>query len=194
MEQSAPFETVTKLEVAERQLRVAIRLFFEYRDMIAVHALGTAALEILSQLAKSRRIKSPDDYINERVRPEKRKEFRAIIREPQNFFKHSGRDPDKTLKFRYGVTKFHLFEALVLYQLLTGRMTPEMGMFLGWFMSKHPDLFKPLDEQSSPLEREFFAKIEAPNWDDFEAVLLVIDKFLKQGKPNSIPDHPPRGR
>jgi hypothetical protein len=39
MEQSAPFETVTQLEVAERQLSVAIRLFFERRDRIAIHAL-----------------------------------------------------------------------------------------------------------------------------------------------------------
>lgn len=36
MEQSVSFETVTKVEAAERQLRVAIRMFFERRDMIAV--------------------------------------------------------------------------------------------------------------------------------------------------------------
>jgi hypothetical protein len=43
MEQSAPFETVTKIEAAERQLRVAIRMFFERKDMIAVHTLACAA-------------------------------------------------------------------------------------------------------------------------------------------------------
>ena len=52
MVEDAPFETVTKLEAAERQLRVAIRMFFECKDMIAVHALATAAQEIFSELAK----------------------------------------------------------------------------------------------------------------------------------------------
>ena len=46
MEESPPLELVTKLEAAERQLRVAIRLFFERKDMIAVHTLTAAALEI----------------------------------------------------------------------------------------------------------------------------------------------------
>jgi hypothetical protein len=60
-------------------------------------------------------------------------------------------------------------------------MTPEMGMFFGWFVTKHPYLVKPLDEQS-PLEREFFAKIQAPNFDDFELVLEAIDKLLIRGQ------------
>jgi hypothetical protein len=87
------------------------------------------------------------------------------------------------LKFHYEVTKFHLLDALVLWQGLTGPpLTPEMGMFLGWFASMHADVFTPPDKQSSPLEREFFAKMQAPNYEDFEMVLQAIDNFLKQEK------------
>jgi hypothetical protein len=54
MKQKSTSETVTVLEAAERQLRTAIRLFFERRDMIAIHTLATAAQEILRRLGKRR--------------------------------------------------------------------------------------------------------------------------------------------
>ena len=53
MGQTTPFEMVTRLEAAERQLRVAIRMFFERKDMIAVHTLAAAALQILDDLVES---------------------------------------------------------------------------------------------------------------------------------------------
>ena len=43
MKRDGRFEIVTKLQAAERQLWVAIRLFFEGRDAIAVHTLAAAA-------------------------------------------------------------------------------------------------------------------------------------------------------
>ena len=54
MEDKAPFDKVTRLEAAERQLKVAVRLFFERRDLIAVHALAAAAQDIVRQFAKAR--------------------------------------------------------------------------------------------------------------------------------------------
>lgn len=100
MQQGAPFETVTKIDAAERQLRVAIRLFFERKDMIAVHTLAAAALEVLRQLGASVGFKSimfdlPDDLII----PEKRKEIVEIFRQAQNFFKHAGKDPNAEMPF-----------------------------------------------------------------------------------------------
>ena len=52
MSETAPFEKLTKLEVAERQLRVAIRLFFERKDAVAVHTLAAASRDLLNDLAK----------------------------------------------------------------------------------------------------------------------------------------------
>lgn len=94
---------VTKLEAAERQLRAAIRLFFERKDIIAVHTLAAAALDIFRQVGRPRGFKSLYDRAGERNRPEKRREVLNLFREAQNFFKHAGKDPRKELKFYYTV-------------------------------------------------------------------------------------------
>ena len=98
MEQSPPFEMVTKLEAAERQLRVAIRLFFERRDRIAVHALAVASQEILTRLAQARGIKGMLGYAGEWVFPEKKKELFDAFAKAQNFFKHAAKDPRREIK------------------------------------------------------------------------------------------------
>jgi hypothetical protein len=51
------YEIVSKLEVADRHLRVAIRAFFERKDLIAVHTLAAAAQGVLADLARPRGIK-----------------------------------------------------------------------------------------------------------------------------------------
>jgi hypothetical protein len=71
--QSPRFETMTKLQAAERQLRVAIRLFFERRDPIAVHTLATAAQDVLRRLAKPHGFKGIYEYIDDLVRPGKKR-------------------------------------------------------------------------------------------------------------------------
>jgi hypothetical protein len=182
MEKTAPFETVTKLEVGERQLRVAIRLFFERKDMIAVHALATAAQEVLRQLAKARRIKGTYEHLEQQVRPEMKDALFEVLREPQNFFKHAGKDANKKLKFYYESTKYHLIDAVELYAALTNRRTPEMAMFFGWFVRKHPHVFKPTDADSQ-FQRALIARIHSVNFDDFEVILHVIDSALRQEMP-----------
>jgi len=70
---ATPFERLTKLQAAKRQLRVAIRLYFERRDLVAVHALAAAAQEILCDLGRPRGIKSVlRNY--DLIRPEHKKE------------------------------------------------------------------------------------------------------------------------
>jgi ribosomal protein S7 len=85
MEQRAPFETVTKLEVAERQLRVAIRLFFERRDMIAVHTLAAAAQGVLRDLGRRKGFMSIFEEGITNIRPEKRDEFKINCKATEFF-------------------------------------------------------------------------------------------------------------
>jgi len=40
-------EKVSKIEAAERQLKAAIRLFFDETDMIVVHTLAAAATQVV---------------------------------------------------------------------------------------------------------------------------------------------------
>jgi hypothetical protein len=140
-EQSPPSETVTKLEAAERQLRVAIRMFFERKDMIAVHTLATAALQVLDDLARKRgTIKRLYGQLYERFPPEQAKEIMRSIREAQGFFKHAEEKDaqDKVLKFNPETTRFHLFEAAHLAYAITGRMPPENQALLAWALEPIP--------------------------------------------------------
>lgn len=174
MDNSAPFEVVTKLEVAERQLRMAIRLFFERKDLIAVHTLAAAAQEVLRDLGRPRGIKSIFKG-SDRIRPEKRKEINDIFNQAQNFFKHADRDASDCLKFYYEATKFYLMDAALLYNQLTGRQFPEITGLVGWFMLKFPDL---LDYDPCLQATTQFAK--GINVDDFELLLAAIDQYARQ--------------
>ena len=49
-----PKVTITKLEAARRQLRVAISLWFQDGDEVAIHTLACAAHEIINDINKHR--------------------------------------------------------------------------------------------------------------------------------------------
>jgi hypothetical protein len=171
MSETAPFETLTKLEVAERQLRVAIRLFFERKDVVAVHTLAAASRDLLNDLAKRKGIKSFSTMIEDIVRPEKLKEFREAFRRPQNFFKHADRDAEGQIDFYYEGTKFFILEAVINYGWVTGSHFLEAQMFYAWFLIKNPHTVR--DEQFKKL---FFAEVPAGlALDDFDAILAAID-------------------
>lgn len=145
---SAPYETLTKLQAAERQLRVAIRLFFERRDLVSVHTLAAAAQDVLRGLGRRRGIGSifKDSVL---IRPGYREKMADLFNEAQNFFKHGHHDPNRQLKFYYKITKFYLLDAAFLYNQLTGRTLPEIAVLSAWFVSNFPDILEegPLKEQ-----------------------------------------------
>ncbi len=176
MEQTPPFETVTKIEAAERQLRVAIRMFFERRDMIAVHTIAAAAHEILRQLNAPLGFESIFDYGAKSVIPEKREEFRQLFRRDQNFFKHAGKDPNEKLDFYSEGTKFYLFDATRLLVSLTGRHVPETAALTAYFIAKYPNMFNLDDMPELQRIKEFAKKLNA---DDFEMILFGIDHLTE---------------
>jgi hypothetical protein len=71
------YQIISKVEAADRQLRVAIRLFFERKDLLAVHTLAAAAQGILTDLARPKDIK----IIFDRLDPDLRRAYRSA----QNF-------------------------------------------------------------------------------------------------------------
>lgn len=171
----APFQELSKLECADRQLCVAIRLFFERRDMIAVHTLATAAQEVLTDLADHTGVKGGIfRQANEVILPEFRDEFFRRARAPQNFFKHADRDPKERLKFYYQSTQYHIFDAAILSQLLRAESSPppEIAAFFAWFIGTHPNTL--LDDGHGLVSR---IKQLAVGLDfrDYELVLQAID-------------------
>lgn len=178
MTDEAPFEIISKADGAKRHLSVAIRMFFERKDLVPIHTLAAAALEVLQDLCKTKGIKP---IFDDMILPEKKKELYQIFRQPQNFFKHADRDGDENLKFYYEGTKFFIIEALILYNLLGIALFPEAIMFFAWFSKKHPNFIK-----QGPL-REAVAKLRSVlEVDDFHSVLLALDAAPQQFSKDKV--------
>ena len=163
-----PVEKVNKIDAAARQLREAILLFFERRDPIAIHTLAAASHQILIDLA------SDSGLIgilknNPLVRPEKEKEWIALVNKSQNFFKHAPRDSKSVLEFRPSITLFFILDAVQIYEQVTGHKTHEQLVFWTWFSVKYPDFL-----MDGP-QKEAVAKALALGFDhnDFSTLLAL---------------------
>ncbi len=143
-DQPPPSEKVTRLEAAERQLNVAIRMFFERKNMIAVHTLAAAAQGVLRDLATPKGLLGIFEIgIDFLTKPHLQKELRRAFRQAQNNFKHVDHDPnpDAEMSFFFGATEFYLFDAAYLSHLLTGRYTSETAVLTAYMLIKYPGAF-----------------------------------------------------
>jgi hypothetical protein len=89
---------VSKLDAAKRQLHTAIRLWFDDGDPVSVHALVSAAHEIIHTLFRRKGLKGLL-FDNPGIPDEIRTDFAAAVVSAANQFKHARHDPD-------GVTEF----------------------------------------------------------------------------------------
>jgi hypothetical protein len=133
-----PKMNVSKIDAAKRQLETAITLYFSNADPVSVHALAAAAHEILHALCKSRGGKSLIKDIG--IRKGKEKEYRKIINEAQNFFKHGDSDPDASFEFRPTTTETFIFDACQMYISVTTETPKPLYIFNFWFVVNHPFL------------------------------------------------------
>jgi hypothetical protein len=135
--------TLAKIDVAERQLRTAIRLFFAESDPVSIETLAGAANGVLRGIAASKGVKSIL-HDGKFIKPEYRKEWIQLLHESQNFFKHADRDTDAKLEFRPEWIKFVLLEACHLYRHLASANHLNKGQlkeaicFEIWFSMSHP--------------------------------------------------------
>ena len=170
--------TITKLDAARRQLETAIKLYFDEGDQASVHTLCCAAYNVIQVLNKKQNspltlddmmLKDLSDLMLTKAR---RKEVHDYLNETENFLKHGNSDPDATHIFDSDYTEALLFDAVIRYGRLAGECSPELGMYLGWFVSLHPDI---LDAVDIP--------------DEFRQRLRVIGKvFLKDGRKKFYQD------
>jgi hypothetical protein len=168
-------ERITRIEAAQRQLVTAIELFFEGRDAISVHTLAAAAHGILRDLLK---LRSGASIIkdNPLVRPDRQKEFIAILNTAQNFFKHADRDPGKAIEFRPDFTQFLLIDAIFMYEGLTGRKLQEGTVFATWMAVKYPNTISNADLELAELVNELRSKADNElNRHDFLRLLNTGD-------------------
>ncbi|PKN68652.1 MAG: hypothetical protein CVU54_13545 [Deltaproteobacteria bacterium HGW-Deltaproteobacteria-12] len=135
---------LSKLDCAKRQIEVAIKLYFHFDDPVSIHTLTAAAYNILRDINKSRGndpLLLKEWFVINMVKPEMRDEYRKLVNKAENFFKHADRDSEETHTFYPSQTEIMLWEAVEVYQRLTGEITPLLHIFRGWFMMNHLNFF-----------------------------------------------------
>jgi hypothetical protein len=172
-------ERISKLDAARRQLRTAIRLFFEEGDSVSIHTLAAASHEILRSLVKSQGGSSAlkdTDFIE----LDHQKDYEKLLNEEQNFFKHAGRDLNEVLDFNSRTTEFWLLDCIMMIGRLTnGRHAlREFWAFTIWFELSRPEYLKP----------EFLEKIPQSIRQDVSSRSIHKKTFLRViDTPSSFP-------
>ena len=146
-------------------------MFFERRDIIAVHTLAAASQGILIDLGKSRKISSIL-IDSEFILPEKRDEVNRKIREAQNYFKHADRDAEAQFNYCPDTTPLFLFDACLLYNQIAGYQFTEARCFCTWLFMKYPQLLVECELKDNL--RNLLGNIDI---NDFEFILNAIDKM-----------------
>lgn len=153
---------VSKLDAAKRQMEVAIRLYFNNDDPVAIHTLTGAVYNLLRDINKSQ--KGPRLFfkgwlIDELVKPEFKKKARRLINEPENFFKHADHDPNGILSFKAVATEELLHESGDVYERMTGESSPFVLCFRIWYMINRPEDYEYLpDEYEALLNGKSYTK------------------------------------
>jgi hypothetical protein len=146
---------VTKVEVAHRQLRVAIRLWSEDGDQVAIHSLAASAHQIVHDL--NRRNKGPALlFDSDHVPKERRQEFVRSIKSASWFMKHADqRRAGATTEFDFDPDwNNHLIMFSIFgLRYLGEKLTIEEVAFERWHALHSPELMT--DEGKEVFEKEF---------------------------------------
>ncbi len=168
--------TVMKLDCAKRQLEMAIVLFFEYRDPVAIHTLACAAYQLVFDINKHHRGKRM--FLKDRYLDGKPPATISDINRPQNFFKHADRgDHDDALEFNPANTGAYIVDACRTYTELTGDSPLTFSCFRTWLTCSDPSLFDfPPEKQAFLLD---ILRLHAANDRDG-----FVERFLAETGPS----------
>jgi hypothetical protein len=133
----APRFQVTKLDAARRQLRVAISLWFQGGDEIAVHTLAAAAHQVIHDINTKKGGKGLlfDSPI---WKPEYRKEVVTRLKRDLNFFKHADNDPEGVTEFCPLLSEMFMMCSLFGIENFGLRFDPHERAFYEWYCLNYP--------------------------------------------------------
>lgn len=159
--------SLSKQEVARRQLVTAINLFFDHGDSVSIYTLGQAAWEVLDALCKNQekiRIREEIKKVNSLTS----KEVYKISTYGRNFFKHADKDPEATLEgFKDEFNDLVLFAASYDYTQISGHSPIELQLFKLWYFAVYPekapkegfeDIIEAANENFPDIQKETRAK------------------------------------
>jgi hypothetical protein len=164
--------TLSKIEVAYRQLDIAIKLWFQEWDPIAIHTLVCSSHQIISDIIHYRGGSSPlfdNPYIKNGFEKIAKRHFHKYY----NFFKHANHDPDMFMEFNSSANEYFIGYSIFGLEQLGIKHNLLRRAFMTHFAIHHPRL---LTEECIKLffhniPPEHFAKIRAWTKQEF------FDKF-----------------
>ena len=171
---------ISKLDAARRQILTAIRLYFNYGDIVSTHTLASAAFKITQNICDN----SPElpdsltDWVDENIKPESKKMFWEKLHETANFFKHAENDPDSVHEFSPEHTENMLFQSVHQYQQLTGEWSAETRLFRIWYMLIHQTVFN-TPQEAVNLNISLYGEIRNRFWRE---ALPLLQEAIEEGK------------
>jgi hypothetical protein len=150
--------TVTKLDAAQRQLRTAIRLWFEDGDPVSIHALAFAAYEIAHVVSKKRdRTRRDLIFDSLRVKDEHRADWNRTIKKHATFFKHADKDWNGSIELEPILSVLFMMGAGAGLRLAGEPESAEESSFAFWMFLHRPRWASPrmrkVFEDSIPVEQ-----------------------------------------
>jgi hypothetical protein len=132
--------TLSKLEVATRQLQTAITLWFDEADPVSTHALAFAAYEIFHTVSLHRNPYRRDLlFDSDWIKDEFRSDWLKLVKREANFFKHGDRDPEGTLEFDPDLTEFFILYASYARRLCGVPQSDQESLFGWWIQINRTD-------------------------------------------------------
>jgi len=156
---------LTKRDAVIRQLDAAIRLFFAEGDMIAVHTLVGASLQLMLEHGQPQGIKSrlrTSDFIHEH----RLREWIAALNRTQNFLKHADKDRDAVLQYSEESTILLVVETVLLAESLCWHKESKAQLaFKAWFFAEYPELIDPAAlAHIKAIDNPGFNQCDRPLW------------------------------
>jgi hypothetical protein len=163
---------ITKMDAVRRQLRTAIRLWFEDGDPVSTHTLIAAAHEILHTLFRR---KGLHDFIfdTDLIKDEHRGEWARTIKANATFFKHAQRDADAVFEFSPFLNEMMLIHCISALNRMGEKFGAEEEALIHWVFINRPDFLKEDAYRAVPIGIiENFRRIDKKRF--FEGYLLHL--------------------
>jgi hypothetical protein len=128
--------SITKYDVAEREIVAAVKLLFDSGDAIPIYVLANSAREIATTLCEKRGVHSIVDWIQDDRPHMTRVDIHREASSHAAFFKHADRDPDAVLEdFDPTEADAVLYMACADFRNLGRPLPVEGDAFDLWFMA-----------------------------------------------------------
>ena len=143
---------LTKIDVAEAQIKAAVRMFFEGVHPVPVYTLANAAREIVATIGELIDVETTHKMLAEKYGTSGRNTVRKISRVAA-FFKHAKRDARDTLELNETDVEFVLELACNDFGRIADGMPIEAQVYEAWVMAVRIE-----DVSKAPLRNQYLIK------------------------------------